>query len=214
MADDPDRAAHLPNPSSDPFGLRVRGIRDERVIAAMARVPRESFVLPEAREAAYADSPLAIGFGQTISQPYIVAWMTEMLNVGPDMRVLEVGTGSGYQTAVLAEMGAEVWSLEVVPELAARSARTLAALGYDRVHLRTASGYDGWPEAAPFDRIILTAAPLDVPPALLDQLADGGRLVAPVGTTWDQHMVIIDRHGDELHRHDSIGVQFVVMKKK
>jgi protein-L-isoaspartate(D-aspartate) O-methyltransferase len=213
MADDPDRSSRALGATSDPFGLRVRGIRDERVLEAMARVPREAFVLPEARAVAYADTPLAIGFGQTISQPYIVAWMTETLNVGPDTRVLEVGTGSGYQTAVLAEMGAEVWSLEVVPELAGRATRTLAALGYDRVHLRTASGYAGWPDAAPFDRIILTAAPTDVPPALLDQLADGGRLVAPVGTIDAQHIVIIDRHGGGISRHDSMGVQFVVMKE-
>jgi protein-L-isoaspartate(D-aspartate) O-methyltransferase len=214
MADDPGRPSRASGTTSDPFGLRLRGIRDERVIGAMALVPREAFVLPDARVDAYIDSALAIGFGQTISQPYVVAWMTETLNVGPATRVLEIGTGSGYQTAVLAEMGVEVWSLEVVPELADRAARTLAALGYDRLHLRTASGYEGWPEAAPFDRIILTAAPADVPPALLDQLADGGRLVAPVGTIDAQHIVIIDRHGDETSRQDSIGVQFVVMMKK
>jgi protein-L-isoaspartate(D-aspartate) O-methyltransferase len=214
MTDDPDRFSRAPGMTSDPFGLRVRGIRDERVIEAMARVPREAFVPPEAQGVAYADAPLAIGFGQTISQPYIVAWMTETLDVGPDARVLEIGTGSGYQTAILAEMGAEVWSLEVVPELAERSAETLAALGYDHVHLRAASGYAGWPDAAPFDRIILTAAPPDVPPALVDQLADVGRLVAPVGKMWDQHIVIIDKRGDEVWRHDSIGVQFVLMKKR
>lgn len=213
MSDDPDRTTHPSERSADPFDLRARGIRDERVIAAMTRVPREAFVLPDARAAAYADSPLTIGFGQTISQPYIVAWMTEALGVEPGARVLEVGTGSGYQTAVLAEIGAEVWSLEIVPELADRAARTLAALGYDRVHLRTASGYAGWPEAAPFDRIMLTAAPSDVPPALIDELADGGRLVAPVGTVWDQHIVIVDKRGNEITRHTSIGVQFVLMKK-
>jgi protein-L-isoaspartate(D-aspartate) O-methyltransferase len=138
--------------------------------------------------------------------------MTETLDVAPGMRVLEVGTGSGYQTAILAELGAEVFSLEIVPELSARAADTLAQLGYTRAHLRLASGYGGWPEEAPFDRIILTAAPPELPQALIDQLADDGRLVAPIGTD-SQVMVILTRHGDEISRRDPIPVRFVEMKK-
>jgi protein-L-isoaspartate(D-aspartate) O-methyltransferase len=183
---------------------------DERVLAAMAAVPREAFVPDESRAEAYGDYPLSIGFGQTISQPYIVAWMTQALGVGPGMRVLEIGTGCGYQTAILAELGADVYSVEVVAELARQAQDTLIRLGYGRAHIRNADGYGGWPEAAPFDRIVLTAAPPDVPPALTAQLADGGRLVAPVGVD-DQVIVIVDRRGESLVRRATIPVRFVPM---
>jgi protein-L-isoaspartate(D-aspartate) O-methyltransferase len=191
--------------------LRARDIVDERVLAAMAAVPREMFVLPEDRASAYDDGPLSIGFGQTISQPYVVALMTQELDVAAGMRVLEVGTGSGYQTAVLAAMGAEVFSLEIIPELSARAAEVLARAGYgERVHLRVGTGYDGWRENAPFERIIVTAAPPELPAGLLDQLADGGRLIAPVGS-YDQRLLIVDRVGTEFRTRRSIPVRFVKM---
>lgn len=165
--------------------LVKRGIRDPDVLAAMARVPREAFVPRESHAFSYADGPLPIGFGQTISQPYIVALMTEALGLDPSHRVLEVGTGCGYQTAILAELAREVYSLERVPELASRAAEALAGLGYANVFAQEGDGFVGWPEAAPFDRIILTCAPTVVPQALVGQLDDGGCLVAPVGGEGD-----------------------------
>jgi protein-L-isoaspartate(D-aspartate) O-methyltransferase len=190
--------------------LRHRDITDARVLAAMTAVPRHEFVLPEYREEAYADGPLPIGFGQTISQPYIVAWMTQELGVAAGSRVLEVGTGCGYQTAVLSELGADVYSVEVVLELADIARTTLTRLGYPHIHLRHGSGYDGWPEAAPFDRILLTAAPPEVPAVLISELADGGRLVGPIGAD-AQVIEIIDKRGGRTIRRTSIPVRFVPM---
>ena len=189
-----------------------RDITDPRVLAAMAKVPREAFVPTELRPEASADRPLPIGFGQTISQPYIVAWMTQDLGVTPGTRVLEVGTGSGYQAAILAELGGEVFSVEIVPELAERARRTLAALGYTRVHIRVGSGYDGWAEEAPFERILLTASPPAIPQSLIDQLADGGRLVGPVGVD-SQVLVRVERHGDRITQRETVPVMFVPMVK-
>lgn len=161
--------------------LEARDVTDRRVLAAMRAVPRHEFV-PEAMVPhAYADSPLPIGHGQTISQPYIVALMTQHAGLRPEGRVLEIGTGSGYQAAVLAEVAKEVYSIEIVEPLAAEAERTLRRLGYERIRLRRGDGYRGWPEAAPFDAIVVTAAPATVPPPLLEQLAPGGRLVIPVG---------------------------------
>jgi protein-L-isoaspartate(D-aspartate) O-methyltransferase len=202
-----------PDHEADPFDLVRRGIRNPRVLEAMRTVPREAFVPPDMRARASDDSPLPIGFGQTISQPFIVAWMTETLQVFPGHRVLEIGTGCGYQTAILAAVGAEVWSLEIIAELQEQAARTLARLGYgDRVHLRLGDGHDGWPDAAPFDRILLTAAPRDVPPALIDALAEGGRLVAPVGAG-SQVIVIIERQDGKISRQESLAVRFVEMQR-
>jgi protein-L-isoaspartate(D-aspartate) O-methyltransferase len=191
--------------------LRGRDITDARVLAAMARIPREEFVPAGAREEAYNDYPLPIGGGQTISQPYIVAWMTQALEIRAGMRVLEVGTGSGYQAAVLAELGAVVHSIERIPELAERARETLARLGYARVQVRLGSGYDGWPDAAPFDRILLTSAPPEMPAILIAELADGGRLVGPIGTEWQQ-IEIVERTGDQVSRRTAIPVRFVPMK--
>jgi protein-L-isoaspartate(D-aspartate) O-methyltransferase len=191
--------------------LRARDITDARVLAAMERVRRDAFVPAEYGDDAFADMPVPIGFGQTISQPYVVAWMTQALDVRPGHRVLEVGTGSGYQTAILAELGAEVWSVEIVPELSARAQTALAGQGYSNVHLRIGSGYDGWPDAAPFDRIIVTAAPPDMPQALIDQLADHGRLIAPVGSSVWQVLVVVERVGAEITRRETIPVRFVPM---
>jgi protein-L-isoaspartate(D-aspartate) O-methyltransferase len=156
-------------------------VTDERVLAAMQRVPRYRFVPAAQRDYAYADMPLPIGFDQTISQPYIVALMSQLAEVEPGMKVLEIGTGSGYQAAVLAELGAQVWTIEIVEPLGLRAAKTLGELGYDSVHVRIGDGWAGWPEAAPFDRVLVTAAPDQVPRALVEQLAPGGRLVIPVG---------------------------------
>jgi protein-L-isoaspartate(D-aspartate) O-methyltransferase len=181
-----------------------------RVLAAMRRVPRERFV-PEANRAlAYGDHPLPIGHGQTISQPFIVAFMSDLLDVRPGHRVLEVGTGCGYQAAVLAELAAAVETIEVVPELARRARATLLDLGYRNIVVHEADGHAGLPDRAPFDRIIVTAAPAEVPPALLEQLAPNGRLVIPVGVHFDQHLLIVDKdERGRLHERRTIGVAFV-----
>jgi len=170
--------------------IAARGVRDERVLAAMRKVPRHQFVPDILDSAAYDDRPLGIGEGQTISQPYIVAIMTELARLRPTSRVLEIGTGSGYQAAVLAEVAGDVYSIEIIEVLARTAAETLRRLGYERVHLRVGDGYVGWPEAAPFDAILVTAAPPHVPQPLKDQLKVGGRLVIPVGDRWQELMVI------------------------
>jgi protein-L-isoaspartate(D-aspartate) O-methyltransferase len=161
--------------------LVPRGISDERVLRAMAKVPRHLFVPAAMRPLAYLDSPLPIGLDQTISQPYIVAAMTEQTALGERARVLEIGTGSGYQTAILAEIAAEVYSVEIVEPLARQAEVVLRQLGYHNVHLRVGDGYQGWPEAAPFDAVLVAAAPPAIPAPLVDQLAVGGRLLIPVG---------------------------------
>lgn len=160
----------------------ARGVSDPDVLRAMRSVPRHLFVPPDYLDLAYDDRPLPIGYGQTISQPYIVAWMTELLQLKPGEKVLEIGTGSGYQAAVLAELGyVEVYSIEIIPELAAQAAERLRRLGYGQVHLTQGDGYFGWPEHAPYDAIIVTAAPDHLPPPLVEQLKEGGRIVIPIG---------------------------------
>jgi len=190
--------------------IAARGVRDERVLAAMRTVPRHLFVPPEARPQAYADHPLPIGEGQTISQPYIVGLMSELLEVTPGDRVLEIGTGSGYQAAVLAAMGCEVYSVEIRAGLAETAARRLAELGVAGVHVRAGDGYAGWPEAAPFAGIIVTAAPERIPTPLLDQLEVGGRMVIPVGSFYQQ-LKVITRTADGMAERDVIPVRFVPM---
>ena len=193
--------------------IEARGIRDRAVLRALEAVPRERFVPAAERPNAYADRPLPIGEQQTISQPYIVALMSSLARLRPGQRVLEIGTGSGYQAAILAEIGVEVWSIELLPGLAARAETALRAAGYDGIHLRVGDGYRGWPEAAPFDRIVVTAAPPEIPKALLDQLAPGGRLVAPVGSDpWNQRLVVASRSAaGEIEFTDHGGVAFVPM---
>ena len=178
--------------------LRASGIRDERVLAAFAEVPRRVFVPEPLRESAEGDFPLPIGFGQTISQPFVAAYMTERLRLSGHERVLEVGTGSGYQTAILARLAEEVFSIEIVPELAARARAVLIdELGLAGVRLRGGDGSLGWPEEAPFDRIMVTAAAPDVPPALVEQLAPGGRMVLPVGGSPEAQMLRVIDRGDD-----------------
>lgn len=166
--------------------LRSRDIFDPAVLTAMSKVFRHLFVPPDQREEAYTDGPLAIGFGQTISQPYIVASMTQALALTPHSRVLEIGTGSGYQSAILAEIADTVYTIELIPALHLQARDLLAKLGYENVFSRIGDGYDGWPEAAPFDGILVAAAPPKVPPALLEQLAPGGRLVIPISLSASQ----------------------------
>lgn len=181
------------------------------VRAALARVPREAFVPEGMEELAYANHPLSIGHGQTISQPYIVALMTEVLDLGPEDTVLEVGTGSGYQCAVLAELAREVYSVEVIPELVEAARERLDRLGYRNIRTRCADGALGWPDKAPFDAIIVTAAARAIPPALVEQLAPGGRMIIPVGVSWlGQDLVLLTKDADGgVHSRDLLAVAFV-----
>lgn len=190
--------------------IRRRGVHDGRVLAAMQRVPRHVFVPESARHEAYDDRPLVIGFEQTISQPYIVAKMTELAECGPGDRVLEIGTGSGYQTAILGELASAVYTVERIEALLHRAERALREQGYDNVAFRLGDGFAGWPEEAPFDAIVVTAAPADVPVRLKEQLADGGRLVVPVGEE-RQDLLVLRRRGDEWTERSVIPVRFVPM---
>jgi protein-L-isoaspartate(D-aspartate) O-methyltransferase len=194
--------------------IQGRGIRDARVLAAMRKVPRDRFVPAELVPRAYDDTPLPIGLGQTISQPFIVAYMTETLAVEPHHKVLEVGTGSGYQAAVLGELARDVYTIEIVPELARRATRTLQELRYRNVHVREGDGYAGWAEHAPFDRIMVTAAPEQIPKPLIDQLGPSGRLVIPVGeqgrTQW---MTLVEKTAQGLVQRRTIPVQFVPLTR-
>jgi protein-L-isoaspartate(D-aspartate) O-methyltransferase len=193
--------------------LRQRGIRDARVLEAMGRVPRHRFVLEQDLAIAYGDHPIPIGLGQTISQPYIVAFMTEALAVAPQHKVLEIGTGSGYQAAILGELAREVYTIEIVPELAERGKRVIAELGYKNVHVRAGDGYNGWPEQAPFDSVIVTAAPDHVPQPLIDQVKVGGRLVVPVGTGVQQ-LLVYTRTEKGLREESRLPVRFVPLTRK
>jgi len=184
-------------------------VTDPVVLRAIAAVPRHLFVPPHHRQEAYEDIPLPIGQGQTISQPYIVALMTQALRLGPDSRVLEIGTGSGYQAAILAEITPHVWSVETLPELAEAARERLRGLGY-RVEVNVGDGRLGWPEYAPYDGVVVTAAAPDVPPALVTQLVEGGRLVIPVGASaWDQSLWLIEKGHERLHREHLAEVRFV-----
>ena len=194
-----------------------RDITDPAVLRAMRTVPRHEFVPADVRPAAYSDHPLPIGHGQTISQPYIVAYMTGLLRLKPGAKVLEVGTGSGYQAAILAEVTrTNVYTLEIVKPLAVRAAADLKRLGYKQVKVRDGDGYEGWPEEGPFDAIIVTAAPDHVPQPLVKQLKPGGRMVLPVGGVWDvQYMVVVEKLTDgTVRKHEGIPVRFVPLTGK
>jgi protein-L-isoaspartate(D-aspartate) O-methyltransferase len=206
---DPVRSARLAMVERDIVG---RGVTDQRVLSAMRRAPRHELVPVELRARAYEDRPLPIGWDQTISQPYIVAAMTEAAQLAPGEKVLEVGTGSGYQAIVLAELGGvDIYSIEIVEPLAQRTHALLAKLGYAKLHLRIGDGYRGWPEAAPFDAIIVTAAPDEVPQPLVDQLAVGGRLVIPVGKYGEQQLRVITKDAKGTTAETLFDVRFVPM---
>ncbi len=190
--------------------IRGRGVKAPRVLEAMRKVDRHLFVPRDQRKWAYQDHPLPIGFGQTISQPYIVGLMTELLNPGAGDKVLEIGTGSGYQAAVLGELAKEVYTVEIIPELAESSADLLDTLGYGNVHVRQGNGYAGWPQQMPFDAIIVTAAPPEVPAALLDQLRVGGRMVVPVGAL-SQDLYLLTKTVEGLIEENVLPVRFVPM---
>jgi len=194
--------------------LKARDIKDERVLAAMAKVPREEFIPEDARANAYQDGALPIGYDQTISQPYIVAFMTEQLRPRPSNRVLEIGSGSGYQAAILAEIVADVYTIDIVEPLAKTAEATLQRLGYKNVHVKVGDGYKGWPEEAPFDAIIVTCAPEKVPQPLIDQLKDGGRMVIPVGERFAQQLYLLEKKNGQLKESATLPVRFVPMLRE
>ena len=189
----------------------MRGVVEERVLAAMRKVPREEFVPAEFRAESYTDRPLPIGYDQTISQPFIVAFMTEELRPQPIDRILEIGTGSGYQAAILAELVAEVYSIEIIEPLAKNAEATLQRLGYKNVHVKAGDGYKGWPEHAPFDSIIVTCAPERVPQPLIDQLKEGGRMIIPVGAKFAQELYLLEKKNGRLDQSAILPVRFVPM---
>ena len=192
--------------------LKPRGVNDERVLAAMNKVPREEFVPADVKTSSYDDQALPIGEGQTISQPYVVAFMTEQLRLTSRDRVLEIGTGSGYQAAVLAELTADVYTIEIIEPLAKTAEVTLQRLGYKNVHMRMGDGYKGWPEFAPFDAIIVTAAPGHVPQPLVDQLKEGGRMIIPVGSNrFAQELYLLEKKNGQLKQSAVLPVRFVPM---
>ena len=193
--------------------LRGRDVQDARVLDAMSRVPRHLFVPDASRADAYGDYPLPIGYGQTISQPYIVGFMSQALEVGPHHSVLEIGTGSGYQAAILAELAREVYTIEIVALLSEQARKTLKDLGYKNVRIKTGNGYLGWPEHAPYDRVMVTAAPDEVPRALVEQLRVGGLMAIPVGTI-DQELRILRRTDSGLELLRTLPVRFVPMVGK
>jgi protein-L-isoaspartate(D-aspartate) O-methyltransferase len=220
-AGQPDPPGVPAAPAVDPYAvarkrmveeqIRDRGIHQAGVLAAIESVPRHVFVPDEQRSHAYDDQPLPIGHGQTISQPYIVALMTSLLDLDSNDRVLEIGTGSGYQAAVLSRLAGEVYSIEILTPLGKRAQQTLSRYGYGNVQVRIGDGYKGWESAAPFDAIILTAAPPDIPPPLLDQLKVGGKMVLPVGDTWQDLLVLTKRRDGSFEKRKVLPVRFVPM---
>ena len=195
--------------------LKARGVKAESVLNAMFTVPRHLFLPANMQSHAYDDSPMPIGWGQTISQPYIVAFMTEQLEVVPGMKILEIGAGSGYQAAVLAHLGCEVYTIELVEELAAGAKRTLSSLKYENVTVKHGNGYMGWPEEAPFDAVIVTAAPEGLPDNLVAQLKEGGKMVIPVGEVYSvQSLKLVTKKDGKIIENDLLPVRFVPMVNK
>lgn len=194
--------------------LAQRGIQDRRLLEAMRRLPRELFVPEEGRKEAYEDHPVAIGSGQTLSQPYMTALMTERLHLEPGQKVLEIGTGSGYQTALLAEMGGRVYSVEWISELAEHARQRLQRLSYRQVQLRRGDGSLGWPEEAPFDRILMTAGAPRLPESLVSQLGEGGRMILPLGEQWEQALTQVDRLAGQTHVTEICRCSFVPLRGK
>jgi protein-L-isoaspartate(D-aspartate) O-methyltransferase len=190
------------------FQIKRRGIRDPKVLEAMLKVPRHLFVPEQMKELAYGDEPLPIGEGQTISQPYIVAYMTEALKLTGQEKVLEIGTGSGYQTAILAELAREVYTVELIPELSRRAQKVLRELGYQNIHFLVGDGTRGWPEHAPYEAILVSAAPATVPRSLIEQLQENGRLIIPVGTDY-QELVLVRKKKEGWEEERLIPVRFV-----
>jgi protein-L-isoaspartate(D-aspartate) O-methyltransferase len=191
--------------------VAMRGVTDERVLRAMRKVPREQFVPEQMGGQSYSDGPLPIGYGQTISQPFVVAFMTEKLGLRPTDRVLEIGTGSGYQAAILAELAAKIYTIEIVEPLGKRAAQTLQRLGYKNVQVKIGDGYQGWPEYAPFDAVIVTCAPDHVPQPLVEQTREGGRIVIPVGPAGDQTLYLLEKKNGRLEQRNVLPVSFVPM---
>ena len=192
----------------------ARGINDQKVIHAMLSVPRHLFVPANYERMAYEDRPLPIGEGQTISQPYIVALMTETLDLNKNMRVLEIGTGSGYQAAILAKIVREVYTIEIIESLGEKAEKLLSGLGYDNVHVKIGDGYKGWPGKAPFDAIIVTCAPTDIPQPLKEQLKEGGRMIIPVGGSIVQELALLEKKKGKLEKKVVAPVRFVPMVRK
>ena len=191
--------------------IAARGVSDPATLEAMRTVPRHEFLPLRLRNEAYMDYPLPIGHGQTISQPYIVAFMTEAIRPQPGEKILEIGAGSGYQAAILAQMGADVYTVEIVEPLAEMARQTLERLGYKNAQVRHGDGYRGWPEHAPFDAIIVTCAPDKIPPDLVAQLKDGGRMIIPVGGGMNQELVLLRKQGDQIEKQSVLPVRFVPM---
>jgi protein-L-isoaspartate(D-aspartate) O-methyltransferase len=191
--------------------IEARGISDPATLAALRTVPRHEFLPMRLRSEAYADYPLPIGHGQTISQPFIVAFMTEAIRPQPGERILEIGAGSGYQAAVLAQMGAQVYTIEIVEPLAEMARQTLERLGYKNARVKSGDGFRGWPEHAPFDAIIVTCAPDKIPAPLVEQLRDGGRMIIPVGSGMNQELVLLRKKGDKIEKQSVLPVRFVPM---
>jgi protein-L-isoaspartate(D-aspartate) O-methyltransferase len=191
--------------------IRMRGVTDEKVLAAMLKVERHLFVPETYREAAYEDFPLPVGDGQTISQPYIVAFMTEALELSKSDKVLEIGTGSGYQAAILAEICDSVYTIEIFPSLGNSARELLEELGYNNIFVKIGDGYQGWEEYAPYDAVIVTCAPTHIPQKLQEQLADGGRMIIPVGGNYTQELVLLKKKGGKLIKEDVLPVRFVPM---
>lgn len=193
--------------------IRRRGINDEALLQAMSTVPRHRFVAPSQVNLAYEDYPLPIGYNQTISQPYIVAYMTEAAEISPEDKVLEIGTGSGYQAAILGKLAKEVYTIEIIPELASRASQVLKELGYTNIFLRESDGTQGWQEHAPYDAILVTAAPESIPQSLVEQLAIGGKMVIPVGI-WHQDIIVLTKTSEGIVEERTIPVRFVPLRHK